>query len=176
MSILYYLSLTGLSTIDCTRMQITLPVIDASKAIHPSLAEFSKEFFGTGDVKTAVTDNRDIGKFVSHIIKDERTLNKYVFCWTEEVTQNEVLALAERISGQKIPVTRFSAEETIKKAQDAQSILKVHLEYQVSLWIRGDNTVENAKKPEYGEALDARELYPELKLNSLEEFAKEFYG
>lgn len=49
--------------------------------------------------------------------------------------------------------------------------------YNYSLWIR-DNTVENAKKEEYGGALDARELYPELtkELNSLEAFAKDFYS
>ena len=41
-------------------------------------------------------------------------------------------------------------------------IEELFLEYAYSLWIRGDNTVENAKKLEYGGALDARELYPEL--------------
>ena len=49
-------------------------------------------------------------------------------------------------------------------------------EYIWSIWVRGDNTVENAKKPEYGEALDARELYPDLKLRTLEDYAKELYA
>lgn len=48
-------------------------------------------------------------------------------------------------------------------------------EYQYSLWFRGDNVVENAKKPEYGNALDARELYPDLKLRTLEAWAHELY-
>ncbi len=35
--------------------------------------------------------------------------------------------------------------------------------------------MENAKKPEYGSALDARELYPDLKPKSFEEYIKEIY-
>ena len=45
-----------------------------------------------------------------------------------------------------------------------------------SMWVRGDNTIENAKKAEYGSALDARELYPDLKPKSLEEYYREVYG
>ena len=44
------------------------------------------------------------------------------------------------------------------------------------MWLRGDNTIEKAKRPEYGDALDARELYPDLKLRRLEDFAKDLYG
>ena len=44
-----------------------------------------------------------------------------------------------------------------------------------SMWVRGDNIVENAKKPEYGNALDAKELYPDLKLHRLMDYAKEVY-
>lgn len=46
-------------------------------------------------------------------------------------------------------------------------------EYAYSIYVRGDNTVEHAKS--LG-ALDARELYPDLKPPSLEEYAKAFYG
>jgi hypothetical protein len=42
-----------------------------------------------------------------------------------------------------------------------------------SLYFRGDNTIETAKS--LG-ALDGRELYPELKFQSLEEYAQEFYA
>ena len=46
------------------------------------------------------------------------------------------------------------------------------LEYLYSIYVRGDNTVENAKR--LG-ALDARELYPDIKPASLEEHAKALY-
>jgi len=42
-----------------------------------------------------------------------------------------------------------------------------------SLYFRGDNTVETAKSQG---ALDGRALYPELKYQSLEEYAQEFYA
>lgn len=45
-------------------------------------------------------------------------------------------------------------------------------EYQYSMHVRGDNTVENAKA--LG-ALDAQELYPDIPLAKLEEVAKSIY-
>lgn len=47
-------------------------------------------------------------------------------------------------------------------------------QYLVSAWLRGDNTLENAKRPEYGGALDARELYPDIKAHTLEELMYEY--
>ncbi|OCB85047.1 NAD-binding protein [Sanghuangporus baumii] len=69
-----------------------------------------------------------------------RASDRYVFCWAEEVMQNEAPALARRGSSGKVKV-------------------KVD---QLPLWVKGDNTVENAKGAEYGAALDAGELYPDL--------------
>ena len=42
-----------------------------------------------------------------------------------------------------------------------------------SYYFRGDNTIETAKSQG---ALDGRALYPELKFQSLEEYAQEFYA
>jgi hypothetical protein len=47
------------------------------------------------------------------------------------------------------------------------------LEYNHSMYVRGDDTPDKAK--ELG-GLNARELYPDLQVNSLHEFAKEFYA
>ncbi len=132
-----------------------------------------------------MTDLRDIGLFFARIIADERTLNGYVFCWAEEKTQVEIWDMAERISGQKVrkaEVTEATLLKQISSALDADrkagkpSIETTHGQYMNSLWIRGDNTVENAKKPEYGSALDARELYPDLHTRSFEEYVKEMYS
>lgn len=46
-------------------------------------------------------------------------------------------------------------------------------DYNNSLFIRGDNTPARAK--ELG-ALDARELYPDLRVQSLHDYTKEFYA
>jgi len=64
--------------------------------------------------------------------------------------------------------------EKVKVAED-HSYAQTAAEYLLSLYIRGDNTMENAKKPEYGGALDARELYPNLKIMTIKEVAKALY-
>ena len=53
-------------------------------------------------MKTAILDNRDIGVYVARIIADQRTLNRYVFCWSEEVTQRQAFDLADKITGTQI--------------------------------------------------------------------------
>ena len=46
-------------------------------------------------------------------------------------------------------------------------------EYQISMHVLQENTLENAKKLGY---LDVRELYPDITPLSFEEFAKQFYA
>ncbi len=46
-------------------------------------------------------------------------------------------------------------------------------EYQISMLVLEEHTLENAKKLGY---LDARELYPDIVPLSLEDFAKQFYA
>lgn len=174
-------SLSNLHSLNETvyfRYQVTLPIIEPAKALYPGTEDVINTIFGTGNVKTALTDNRDIGKFVARIILDDRTLNKYVFCWAEEYTQNEILTLTEGIIGKTIPTKKLSAEDLSSIISGlAPGALEQNLyQYYDSLFVRGDNTVHNAKKEEYGGALDARELYPVIKLRSLESFAREFYS
>ena len=81
--------------------------------------DFSCIRFGPGNVKTAVTSFPDIGRFVSCIIADSRTINQDVSCWGEEISFDEVYSLADRVSGQKLsdlivlvrnPVLIYSSE------------------------------------------------------------------
>ncbi|KAL5535014.1 hypothetical protein ACEPAF_3105 [Sanghuangporus sanghuang] len=88
-------------------------LVDKSKEPYPKLIRICGRRFGTRDVKCAVTDSRDIGKLVARIIVDERTLKRYVFCWAQEVTQNELFAIAERVFGHKIDTGTFSEEERL---------------------------------------------------------------
>jgi len=143
----------------------------------------SHTIIGTGEMKNAVIYIPDIGKFVAEIIHDERTLNNYVFCWTEEKSQNEIWAIARKakldVTGEPLKATvRYKSIEQVmedrERAADG-SFEQLGEDYLLSFFIRGDNTVENAKKAEYGGALDARELYPHLKLTTVEEAAKLMY-
>jgi hypothetical protein len=51
----------------------------------------------------ALTDVQDVGRFVSRIIADPQTLNKYVFAYGEVLTQNQAWRLLEKASGETIP-------------------------------------------------------------------------
>lgn len=50
------------------------------------------------------------------------------------------------------------------------------LQYYYNMWILGENTVDNAKKEECGGGLDARALYPDLKVKTLREVAPAVYA
>ena len=61
-----------------------------------------------------------------------------------------------------------------KDPTDPQPMMSLYWnQYMFSLHFLQENTLENAKRLGY---LDARELYPDVPAQSLEEFAKEFYS
>ncbi|KAL5521725.1 hypothetical protein ACEPAF_2473 [Sanghuangporus sanghuang] len=126
-----------------TGTSASYPTPTPQGAYRSSILEHASTRFGSGGVKCANTD--------------ARTLNRYVFCWAEEVMQNEAPALARRGSSGKVEV---KVEEL--PHDDADPLDRIHFDYWYSLWVKGDNTVENAKGAEYGAALDAGELYPDL--------------
>jgi hypothetical protein len=72
----------------------------------PYPPSFSGNFFvpllynycGDGKTPVLVTDREVIGDFVGRIIKDDRTLNKYVIVYEDEVTWEEVWRIAEEVS------------------------------------------------------------------------------
>lgn len=138
---------------------------------------------GSGDIKSATTHIPDIGKFVAEILSDPRTLNQYVFSWGEEKTQNELWEIARRVklelTGEPLKATpKYESEahvvERAKNAEDG-TFAQVGAEYLLSLYAKGNNIVEKAKRPEFGGALDARELYPHLKVTTVEEVARSMY-
>lgn len=160
------------------RYQGVSPVLDDSKEFFPGFNQAAtRTVYGSGDVKSALIDIRDIGKYTARIISDDRTLNKYVLAYTEELSQKEIVAIAERVLGKKISSIQYVAAEALIKTKDeSEGVMKIFWEYLYSVFVRGDNTIENAKKEEYGGALDAKELYPDIKLISFAEYAKEFYS
>lgn len=155
---------------------------------HPSdhqgpVADISRIYVDTGDVKTAVTSRADIGHFVARILADPRTLNSYVFCHAEEVTKREAYRIAEEVNEKnfeslKTYLTAKTLEDGIahEKEKQKENPLDFNLalagqEYLISAFVFGDNTLETAKG--LG-ALDARTLYPDFKPTKLKEFAVEF--
>ncbi len=57
---------------------------------------------GGGNAPNLLTDLRDIGRFVARIVADDRTLNRYVYTWSDVLSENEIFDLVEEVSGEKI--------------------------------------------------------------------------
>ncbi|KIM82049.1 hypothetical protein PILCRDRAFT_8280 [Piloderma croceum F 1598] len=138
--------------------QFTVPYKGAVKGPIPELV---REFYGDGEKKIAMANKENMGLFVAQIIADP----------------NEIYEVASRISGEDFHKIKLvvSDEEVHERANHTTAENKKNRWYQLaySLYLRGDNTVETAKLQG---ALDGRVLYPELKLQSLEEYAQEFYA
>ncbi|KAK4496663.1 hypothetical protein PRZ48_012645 [Zasmidium cellare] len=137
---------------------------------------------GDGNVPTALTDLRDVGKYVARVIKDERTLNKTAFVYNELWTQNKIHDLLEKLSGEKIPRKHTPAEEYERKVDAVIAELetnpkdpvlrfkKVYNQYCLSVGIRAENTPEYAQYLGY---LDGKSLYPDVNFTSYENYMKE---
>lgn len=63
---------------------------------------------GTGEVKTCLVDQSDIGPLVAKIIVDERTLNQKVMANGDILTLNEIYAIVEEMTGESVQRTYVS--------------------------------------------------------------------
>lgn len=62
----------------------------------------AEEIVGKGNVPSALTDLRDIGRYVAKIIINNRTLNRMVLAYNTVMTQNQIYDLIEEMSGEKL--------------------------------------------------------------------------
>lgn len=81
--------------------QLSYPRLESGKADY-AMTTANNEIVGDGSTPTAVTDLRDVGRYVARIIADDRTLNKMVFAYNTVVTQNQIYDLLEEISEEKV--------------------------------------------------------------------------
>ncbi|KAK7423063.1 hypothetical protein QQZ08_009230 [Neonectria magnoliae] len=156
--------------------QIALPRVPSGRFDYALLAPISYIFEG-GETPIALTDVRDIGLYVAKIISDPKTINQKVFAFSECLTQNQVVKLVEKVSGEKVDSAKLSAKEIEtslsdikRKDSDPVSQIQAMNEYWYSWGVRGDNSPEHAKYLGY---LIAADLYPDLKGRSLETFVRE---
>lgn len=82
--------------------QISLPRLPSGR-LDRNLLLYSSFIAGDGNVPSARTDLRDIGKYVARIITDPRTINQKVLAYADLRTHNEVYDTVEMLSGEKIP-------------------------------------------------------------------------
>lgn len=81
--------------------QLSYPRLGSGRVDY-AMTSGNDEIIGDGNVPTALTDLRDIGRYMAMIISDDRTLNKKVLAYNLVSTQNEIYNLMEEISEEKI--------------------------------------------------------------------------
>ncbi|KAF5247417.1 hypothetical protein FAUST_835 [Fusarium austroamericanum] len=150
--------------------QVSLPALPSGK-IDYALKFPTTIMAEDGSHASAITDLRDVGKYVAKIITDERTLNKYVFAYNEVWTQEQIHSHLEKVTGEEIPrnkVTTKEIETTISTAQATydqgdKSLPSffglVYPQYINCEWFRQDNLPERAKYLGY---LSTKDLYPDF--------------
>ncbi|KAF8639076.1 hypothetical protein AX16_010382 [Volvariella volvacea WC 439] len=148
--------------------------------VYAFLRDADRIVYNDGNVKTALIDLNDIGQYVARIVSDERTLNRYVFVWGEEVTQNRLVELVKKYSGKDVDIIHKTTEDLEKAVQEArqdpaQFAQQAWYEYQYSMWILGENIKEKAVLDEYGSALLGTDLYPDIVPKTAEEYTKEWF-
>jgi hypothetical protein len=60
------------------------------------------EIIGDGNMPTALTDLRDIGRYMAMIISDPRTINKKILAYNLVSTQNQIYQLMEELAEEKV--------------------------------------------------------------------------
>ncbi|TGO26390.1 hypothetical protein BPAE_0060g00050 [Botrytis paeoniae] len=162
--------------------QFSIPILPSGRTDYAVPPGGTNSIHGDGEAPNLLTDLRDIGKFVAHIVDDKRTLNKSVFGWGDLLTENQIYSLLEELSGEKldrqiVSIKDIEAEvaqatELITKEPDnvQNFIMMYSAQYNYSKYVRQDNTPEYARYLGY---LDARELYPDFTPKSFRDFLVE---
>ncbi|RPD53615.1 NAD-P-binding protein [Lentinus tigrinus ALCF2SS1-6] len=169
-------------------MQFFLP-LPLRSTVPPELKAISWSFYAGGESKNLLTNLHHIGIWVARIITDPRTINKSVIIWEDEVLQKDAHELGARLSGDgdalRAKRIELSEDDMKKQIADGQVLYDkdpmdfklstplIWAQYMYSMHFLHENTLENAERLGY---LDARKLYPDIPAQSLEEYAKEFYG
>ncbi|KAH7121524.1 hypothetical protein EDB81DRAFT_666503 [Dactylonectria macrodidyma] len=145
--------------------QLSIPTIPSGRTSYATIMP-ANMVAGDGTTPSGLTDVRDVGRWVARIIADPRTLNKLVFAFDEVLSQNQVHELLEKLSGEEV-----ERQYAIKASDNPRDRYKLwNMQYLHSRGIRGDNTPEYAKYLGY---LSARELYPDMKGNTLKQWFQE---
>lgn len=91
--------------------QISYPYLPSGKVDYAQIFPV-KTIHGDGEAPNILTDLRDIGHFVARIIRDDRTLNKYIYTSGDVLSENEIFRIAKELSGEElepIVVSRISS-------------------------------------------------------------------
>ncbi|KAF3801953.1 hypothetical protein GCG54_00015176 [Colletotrichum gloeosporioides] len=161
-----------------------IPEVPSGKTDHAiALPDFLRNLVpGDGNMKSYVIDNEDVGKFVTRIIVDPRTVNKRVMAAGASMSFNEMFAIAEELTGEIVTRKHVSAGELKSMIDGAATqvqsdpsnylllVGRLWLEYYYSSFIDGDNSPEGANRLGY---IMAGDLYPDFKSTTFQDFFQE---
>jgi hypothetical protein len=93
--------------------QISFPRVESGRFDYATIIP-ANIIYGKGDAPNLLTDKRDMGRFVARIIKDKRTLNKKIFTHGDTLSQNHIVEIVEKATGEKVKtsVVRFNLMKT----------------------------------------------------------------
>jgi hypothetical protein len=84
--------------------QSSFPRVPSGKFDYAAFMPIN-DLYNGGTAKNMITDKVDVGTVTVMCIKDERTLNKRVYTYGEVLSQNEINAIVEKKTGEKLELT-----------------------------------------------------------------------
>lgn len=84
--------------------QASFPRVPSGKFDYAAFFPIN-ELYAGGTAPNMLIDKRDVGRITVKIIKDERTLNKRVYAYGDLLSQNEIHAIIEEKTGEKLELT-----------------------------------------------------------------------
>jgi hypothetical protein len=88
--------------------QSTFPRVPSGRFDYAAFMPINSLYAG-GTARNMITDKMDVGKTTVLCIKDDRTLNKRVYAYGEVLSQNDITAIVEKKSGEKLEMTPVRA-------------------------------------------------------------------
>jgi hypothetical protein len=95
--------------------QVSFPRVPSGRfeyaAINPS-----NEVYAGGTTPNMLMHQRDVGRITVQIIKDDRTLNKRVYACSEVLSQNDIYAIIEEKTGEKLQLKPVSPRPRVRES------------------------------------------------------------
>ncbi|KAB1220652.1 Isoflavone reductase-like protein [Morella rubra] len=125
--------------------------------------------FGDGNAKAIFNTEEDIATYTIRAVDDPRTLNKILYLSLPKniYSFNELVALWEKKIGKPLEKIYVPEEQILKEIKESQFPLNVFLALNHSVFVKGDHT-NFAIEPSV--AVEASELYPDVKYTTVEEY------
>jgi hypothetical protein len=95
--------------------QVWVPKVLSGRTDHAHSPYIDHRIVGDGNVKFALTDMSDIGKYVAKIIADPRTINRRVLAYTEVLSMNGIWDVMARVTGEEPPKSYVRSTGAKKK-------------------------------------------------------------